>query len=76
MCRLLSSVPTEPRAAHGVCLLHDSVYDAYVNCSPPRPVGEGEARMNLPTDVEYPVIAVGDLHGRVEWLDKLVAKLR
>lgn len=32
--------------------------------------------MNLPTTVEYPVIAVGDLHGRVEWLDKLVAKLR
>ncbi|HUR54174.1 MAG TPA: metallophosphoesterase [Gemmataceae bacterium] len=32
--------------------------------------------MNLPTTVEYPVIAIGDLHGRVEWLDKLVAKLR
>lgn len=32
--------------------------------------------MNLPTTVEYPVIAVGDLHGRVEWLDKLVANLR
>jgi serine/threonine protein phosphatase 1 len=31
--------------------------------------------MNLPTTVEYPVIAVGDLHGRVEWLDKLVSKL-
>ena len=31
--------------------------------------------MNLPTSVEYPVIAVGDLHGQVEWLDKLVAKL-
>ena len=32
--------------------------------------------MNLPAVVEYPVIAVGDLHGRVGWLDKLVAKLR
>lgn len=32
--------------------------------------------MQLPTHVRYPVIAVGDLHGRVEWLDKLVAKLR
>lgn len=32
--------------------------------------------MNLPTTVEYPVIAVGDLHGRVGWLDKLVAVLR
>lgn len=27
--------------------------------------------MELPVRVEYPVIAVGDLHGRVEWLDKL-----
>jgi serine/threonine protein phosphatase 1 len=32
--------------------------------------------MQLPARVEYPVIAVGDLHGRVEWLDELVAKLR
>src|SRR5688572_27249947 len=32
--------------------------------------------MQLPTHVEYPVIAIGDLHGRVEWLDSLVAKLR
>jgi len=32
--------------------------------------------MELPARVEYPVIAIGDLHGRVEWLDKLVAKLR
>jgi serine/threonine protein phosphatase 1 len=32
--------------------------------------------MQLPTRVEYPVIAIGDLHGRVEWLDELVAKLR
>lgn len=32
--------------------------------------------MELPTQLGYPVIAVGDLHGRVEWLDKLVAKLR
>jgi serine/threonine protein phosphatase 1 len=31
--------------------------------------------MNLPTTIEYPAIAIGDLHGRVEWLDKLVAKL-
>jgi serine/threonine protein phosphatase 1 len=31
--------------------------------------------MNLPTTLQYPVIAIGDLHGRVEWLDKLVAKL-
>jgi serine/threonine protein phosphatase 1 len=32
--------------------------------------------MQLPDRVEYPVIAIGDLHGRVEWLDRLVAKLR
>lgn len=31
--------------------------------------------MHLPTTIEYPVIAVGDLHGRVEWLDRLIAKL-
>lgn len=31
--------------------------------------------MTLPTTVEYPIIAIGDLHGRVEWLDRLVAKL-
>lgn len=32
--------------------------------------------MKLPTHLDYPVIAVGDLHGRRDWLDKLVAKLR
>lgn len=32
--------------------------------------------MQLPTRLSYPVIAIGDLHGRVEWLDRLVAKLR
>jgi serine/threonine protein phosphatase 1 len=32
--------------------------------------------VNLPTQLDYPVVAVGDLHGRVEWLDKLVARLR
>src|SRR5262245_10290899 len=32
--------------------------------------------MQLPAQVEYPIIAIGDLHGRVEWLDRLVAKLR
>lgn len=32
--------------------------------------------MNLPTVVEYPIIAIGDLHGRVEWLDKLVVNLK
>jgi serine/threonine protein phosphatase 1 len=32
--------------------------------------------MQLPARVEYPVIAVGDLHGRVGWLDGLVTKLR
>ena len=31
--------------------------------------------MKLPTSVEYPVIAIGDLHGQLEWLDKLVRKL-
>ena len=31
--------------------------------------------MKLPTIVDYPLIAIGDLHGRVEWLNKLVAKL-
>ena len=32
--------------------------------------------MQLPTRVEYPIFAVGDLHGRVQWLDKLVERLR
>jgi serine/threonine protein phosphatase 1 len=32
--------------------------------------------MFLPVTVEYPIIAIGDLHGRVEWLDKLVTRLR
>ena len=32
--------------------------------------------MQLPQRVEYPIVAIGDLHGRVEWLDKLVARLR
>src|SRR5687767_11796821 len=32
--------------------------------------------MNLPTRLDYPVIAVGDLHGRRDWLDSLQAKLR
>jgi serine/threonine protein phosphatase 1 len=32
--------------------------------------------MLLPTTVDYPIIAIGDLHGRVEWLDRLIAKLR
>jgi serine/threonine protein phosphatase 1 len=30
----------------------------------------------LPTTLDYPVIAIGDLHGRLDWLDKLVARLR
>jgi serine/threonine protein phosphatase 1 len=30
----------------------------------------------LPTSVDYPVIAIGDLHGQVGWLDRLVARLR
>jgi serine/threonine protein phosphatase 1 len=32
--------------------------------------------MQLPARVEYPVIAIGDLHGQIEWLDKLLARLR
>ncbi len=31
--------------------------------------------MNLPTVVEYPVIAVGDLHGQREELDRLIERL-
>jgi serine/threonine protein phosphatase 1 len=31
--------------------------------------------MKLPTTVEYPIVAIGDLHGRVGWLDRLVARL-
>jgi serine/threonine protein phosphatase 1 len=31
--------------------------------------------MHLPTAAEYPIVAIGDLHGRVGWLDKLAAKL-
>jgi serine/threonine protein phosphatase 1 len=32
--------------------------------------------MQLPARVGYPIFAVGDLHGRDEWLDRLVARLR
>jgi serine/threonine protein phosphatase 1 len=32
--------------------------------------------MQLPTRIEYPIIAIGDLHGRVAWLDQLIARLR
>lgn len=32
--------------------------------------------MLLSTTIDYPVIAIGDLHGRLEWLDRLIAKLR
>src|SRR2546423_937377 len=32
--------------------------------------------MHPPAAVDYPVLAIGDLHGRVGWLDKLAAKLR
>jgi serine/threonine protein phosphatase 1 len=32
--------------------------------------------MHLPTEVEYPIIAIGDTHGRVTWLEKLLKKLK
>src|SRR5437764_348148 len=32
--------------------------------------------MTLPTRPDYPVIAVGDLHGRRDWLEMLVTRLR
>jgi serine/threonine protein phosphatase 1 len=32
--------------------------------------------MQLPTRIEYPIIAIGDLHGRVVWLDRLITRLR
>ncbi len=32
--------------------------------------------MNLPTTIEYPLFAIGDLHGQLDWLDTLLAKLR
>lgn len=31
--------------------------------------------MKLPTNVEYPVIAIGDLHGRAAWFDQLLSRL-
>ena len=31
--------------------------------------------MNLPMTVEYPIIAIGDLHGQVDWLNALVERL-
>jgi serine/threonine protein phosphatase 1 len=46
-----------------------------VQSSSEREFGEGDA-VQLPAHVEYPIIAIGDLHGRVQWLDKLVARLR
>jgi len=32
--------------------------------------------MKLPTIIEYPIIAISDLHGQVEWLNKLVVRLK
>lgn len=32
--------------------------------------------MQLPTRLEYPLVAIGDLHGQSEFLDRLIAKLR
>lgn len=32
--------------------------------------------MPLPTQLDYPIIAVGDLHGQLGFLDRLLAKLR
>ena len=32
--------------------------------------------MTLPTRLDYPAIAVGDLHGRRDWLEALVTRLR
>lgn len=32
--------------------------------------------MPLPTTAEYPVLAIGDLHGQTRWLDRLLACLR
>ena len=29
----------------------------------------------LPVHLEYPIIAIGDLHGRAAWLKKLASKL-
>jgi serine/threonine protein phosphatase 1 len=44
---------------------------------PARPTaGQPDPEAPLPVTVGYPVLAVGDLHGRADWLDKLVAKLR
>jgi serine/threonine protein phosphatase 1 len=41
--------------------------------SRPRPY---DNPMPLPTQLDYPVIAVGDLHGQLGFLDRLLAKLR
>lgn len=35
----------------------------------------GADLMHQPTLIEYPIIAIGDLHGQLHWLDKLHAKL-
>lgn len=32
--------------------------------------------MQQPARVEYPVVAIGDLHGRAAWLDRLLVRLR
>ena len=31
--------------------------------------------MNLPTTLDYPIIAIADLHGQLDQLERLVAKL-
>jgi serine/threonine protein phosphatase 1 len=32
--------------------------------------------MKLPTQIDYPIIAIGDLHGQIDWLNKLLVRLR
>jgi serine/threonine protein phosphatase 1 len=32
--------------------------------------------MQLPAHLDYPIIAIGDLHGQLEFLDRLIARLR
>lgn len=31
--------------------------------------------MNLPTNLDYPIIAIADLHGQLEQLERLITKL-
>jgi predicted MPP superfamily phosphohydrolase len=44
-------------------------------CAPAAKTKLRDPSMNLPTNLDYPIIAIADLHGQREQLERLVARL-